>query len=154
MDLACGDGRNALWLSSLGFQVVGIDSSAERISLARQRARMQGAAVEFEVRRVATGAFPAGRWTGLCVCHFLDRALFPEIAGAVAPGGWLAFKTHLAHPLRSPALHPRNPDFLLRPGELLRAFPGFTPERYDEWLENGRGYAGLLARRPRLAYSS
>jgi hypothetical protein len=141
-------------LSGLGLAVVGVDLASDRIAVARQRARMQGAEAEFTVGRVAVGAFPAGPWAGICVFHFLDRELFPAIAAAVAPGGWLVYKTHLAHPGRAPDRRPRNPAYLLRPGELLRAFPVLIPEHYAEWLEAGNGYAALLARRPGPSYSS
>ncbi|MDF1553949.1 MAG: class I SAM-dependent methyltransferase [Deferrisomatales bacterium] len=147
LDLACGAGRNALWLARQGHRVVGVDESLERIHTAREGARQQSVEVEFIVWQVAAGSVPSGPWDGICVCHFLDRTLFPELERALAPGGWLVYKTHLAHSLRAPRSRPRNQSYLLRPGELLAAFPTLAPLDYREWAGDGLAWAGLLARR-------
>lgn len=132
--------------------MVGVDESPERIEEAREGARRQGVDVEFTACQVAAGSVPAGPWDGICVVHFLDRALFPELETSLAPGGWLLYKTHLAHPLRAPHSRPRNPEYLLRPGELVTAFPALTPLCYREWAGDGLAWAGLCARR--TGYSS
>jgi SAM-dependent methyltransferase len=147
LDLACGAGGNALWLARQGHHVVGVDASPMRIEEARAGARRQGLDVEFTTLHVTAGAVPGGPWDGICVFRFLDRALFPELESALASEGWLVYKTHLAHPLRAPHRRPRNPAYLLRPGELYAAFPDLTPRRYREWSADGGAWAGLLARR-------
>jgi len=147
LDLACGSGSNALWLSRRGWQVVGVDAAQERVAEARQGALEQKLSAAFAVLQVVAGHLPAGPWDGLCVFHFLDRTLFPELAASLAPGGWLLYKTHLDHPLRTPGRHPANPAYRLRPGELMGAFPTLVPLHYREWLADGYAWAGLLARR-------
>lgn len=133
--------------------MVGVDESLERIEEARGSAHRQRLDVGFAVQQVAAGSLPAGPWDGICVFHFLDRALFPELERALAPGGWLVYKTHLAHPLRAPDRRPRNPAYLALPGELCTAFPTLTPLCYQEWTASGLAWAGLLARRA-VGYSS
>jgi SAM-dependent methyltransferase len=129
-------------------RVFGVDSSPQRIAAARLEARKLGSPAEFAVQEVDAANFPSGPWAGICVCHFLDRGLFNEISRHLLPGAVLVYKTHLAHPLRSPLRRPRRSEFLLLPGELLAALPGFVPLRYAEWMDGeGGAYAGLVARR-------
>ena len=46
LDLACGEGQNAIWLASLGWSVVGVDYSEVAISKGRDRAERDGVQVE------------------------------------------------------------------------------------------------------------
>ena len=153
LDLACGLGQNALWLAGLGIPVVGVDASAAAIERARNEARRSQLSATFEVAEARAGQpFTKSRsslWGAVLVFHFLDRALFAELERSVAPGGILAFKTHLQHPLRSLETGPQRPEHLLRSGELLWRFPALTPLACAEWAGGGRAFAALLARRPR-----
>lgn len=47
LDLACGEGQNAIWLATLGWQVTGVDYSDVAIEKARARAEREGAPVDF-----------------------------------------------------------------------------------------------------------
>jgi len=62
------------------------------------------------------------QFAGVVVTHYLWRQLLPAIVGAVGPGGWLLYETFA----RGQELYgkPRNPDFLLAPGELIEAVRG------------------------------
>jgi hypothetical protein len=51
------------------------------------------------------------------VTNYLWRPILDDVATAVAPGGWLLYETFARGNERFS--HPTNPDFLLRPGELL-----------------------------------
>jgi hypothetical protein len=61
-----------------------------------------------------------GGYQGIVVTNYLYRPLLPAIAGALAPGGVLIYETFALGNERFG--RPRNPDFLLRPGELFEAF--------------------------------
>jgi hypothetical protein len=56
------------------------------------------------------------------VANYLHRPILPAIVGAVAPGGWLLYETFAIGNERFG--RPSNPDFLLRPGELLEVVRG------------------------------
>lgn len=152
LDLACGVGQNTLWVAGLrrgqpsGAQ--GVDASSVAVARARDASQKAGLPARFDVWDASSRGLPPGSWGAILVFHFLDRSLFPGIAAALAPGGILAYKTHLRHRLRGPHAHPRRPGFLLEPGELLRAFPSLRTVEYREWALPGEAFAALLARRP------
>jgi hypothetical protein len=71
-----------------------------------------------------------GGFDGIVVTNYLHRPLFAPIAAALAPSGVLIYETFAAGNERFG--RPRNPDFLLRPGELLEAFPGLTIVAFEQ----------------------
>ena len=152
LDVACGQGRNALWVAGLqgvdAPSIVGVDASEVAVSRARAEGARLRLRVRFEVRDVSSQGLPQGDWGAILVCHFLDRSLFPTLQSALAPGGLLAYKTHLRHPLRGAAARPRRPAFLLDSGELLSAFPALRILEYRESAAPGHALSTLLARRP------
>jgi len=66
--------------------------------------------------------FEGQRFAGVVVVHYLWRPLFSRLLAAVAPGGALIYETFAAGNERYG--RPSNPDFLLRPGELLEVARG------------------------------
>jgi SAM-dependent methyltransferase len=83
----------------------------------------------------------------LILCfQYLQRALFPQIALALRPGGLLLFETYTRAQLDCPG-GPRNPAFLLESGELRTAFPELRTLFYRE-LHAGQGIASLVAEKP------
>ena len=62
--------------------------------------------------------------------NYLHRPLFPALEGALAPGGIVIYETFAAGNERFG--RPSNPDFLLRPGELLDAFAGLTVIAFEQ----------------------
>ena len=115
LDLACGGGRHTRWFLERGHHVVAVDRDLSAVAdLAGDRR------VELVTADLETGApFPvAGRTFGaVVVTNYLWRPILDDIVRAVAPGGWLLYETFAAGNERFG--HPTNPDFLLRPGELL-----------------------------------
>jgi SAM-dependent methyltransferase len=152
LDLACGLGQNTLWLADLrgreSSPVVGVDASAVAVARARAAARQAGPQLRFDFWDASSDGLPQGPWGTILVLHFLDRSLFPLLEAALAPGGVLAYKTHLRHELRGPEARPRRPAFLLESGELLAAFPNLRTIEYREWAMRGEAFAALLAARP------
>jgi SAM-dependent methyltransferase len=115
LDLACGGGRHARLLASLGHPVVALDRDPGAL------ARSAGpgiATLQYDLE--AAGAdwpFAPGRFAGIVVTHYLHRPLLPELARALAPGGVLVYETFAQGNERFGK--PSNPAFLLAPGELL-----------------------------------
>ena len=73
-----------------------------------------------------------GGYDGIVVANYLHRPLLPAIGQALAPGGVLIYETFAVGNERLG--HPRNPDFLLRPGELLAAFASLTIVAFEQGL--------------------
>jgi hypothetical protein len=71
-----------------------------------------------------------GGYDGIVVANYLHRPLFAAIAAALAPNGVLIYETFLIGNERFG--HPRNPAFLLRPGELLEAFAALTTLAFEQ----------------------
>ncbi len=147
LDLACGAGRNALYLASLGWDVTAVDSSPAAI-----RALLEHAAprrIEAAVQDIETGSFSIepGRYNLICDFFYLHRDLFPAIREGVAPGGTFVAAIHLVG--TDPGAPPRNPAYLLRPGELQAEFDGWKVLFYSEATEpeHSRPTARIVARR-------
>jgi hypothetical protein len=99
----------------LGYAVVAVDRDVS--GLAELRGDAQITVVEADLE--GGGAWPLGerRFAGIVVTNYLHRPLFPKIAAALQPGGVLLYETFGLGNERFG--RPSNPDFLLRPGELL-----------------------------------
>jgi len=151
LDLAAGAGREAVYLALHGFDVEAIDHDAAIL------ARAEALAARHEVRiRTVVGDLER-RDPGLRPEHFhlivafrfLHRPLFPHIARALAPGGWLVYEAFRRGQARLG--RPTHPRFLLDDGELRKAFPTLVTELYgEEDPEGGPITARLLARKPLL----
>lgn len=118
LDLAAGQGRHTRLLRAKGYQIVAVDRDAAGL-----RAELTGdadlAIVEMDLED--GGPWRLGRgYDGIIVANYLHRPLLPALADALAPGGALIYETFMAGNERFG--RPANPDFLLRPGELLAAF--------------------------------
>lgn len=129
LDVACGHGRHARWLARRGCRVTAVDvDSACAASLATE------SGVEFIEADLEGGAWPfAGRqFDAVVVVHYLHRPLLNVLAEAVAPGGRLIYETFARG--NEQFGRPRNPDFLLRPRELLDAFQGLRILAFEDGL--------------------
>jgi 2-polyprenyl-3-methyl-5-hydroxy-6-metoxy-1,4-benzoquinol methylase len=153
VDIACGDGRQALWLARRGFAVDAIDFAFTALSRLAAAARHEGVAVHPVQADLEQLSLPEGRYAVVVNVRYLQRSLFGVLRRAVAPGGVIVFETFLRAHARLG--HPRNPAFLLEPGELRAQFAGFTPLVDEEGCfdtEAGPAFlARLIARRPATA---
>ncbi len=124
LDLACGTGRNAVFLALAGYEVTAVDILPDALLRAGELAAHHGVTLRtLELDLERAGALQGLEADLIVVVRFLSRPLYAQIAAALRPGGILAYETFTAEQLRH-AGQPRNPRFLLRPGELLEAFPG------------------------------
>lgn len=120
LDLACGEGRHVRWLRSLGRRVCAVDRDVAAVTAAWGN----DPEVETVVADLEGAPWPLGQRTfaGVVVTNYLWRPLLPRVVAAVAPGGVLLYETFaVGHEAFG---RPRNPDFLLREGELLAAAAG------------------------------
>lgn len=115
LDVACGAGRHLAWFKQQGCVVTGVD----RDPAALEQARPIGA--ELVQADIENGPWPfAGRrFDAVVVTNYLWRALLPTLIGSLDAGGVLIYETFAVGNERYGK--PSNPDFLLRPNELLEA---------------------------------
>jgi len=117
LDLACGAGRHAALLAARGHPVLAVDRDIGQLGALAAAPGVTALAADLE----APAGWPLGerRFAGVVVTNYLHRPLLPAIVTAVGPSGLLLYET-FAHGNERFG-RPANPDFLLRPGELLAA---------------------------------
>lgn len=127
LDLACGNGRHALFFRRGGWRVTAVDRDAGALAALRGRDGLEVVAADLEA-----GLWPLGaqRFDGIVVTNYLHRPLFPRLAEALEDGGVLIYETFMQGNERFG--RPSNPDFLLRPGELLEAFAALTIVAFEQ----------------------
>jgi SAM-dependent methyltransferase len=161
LDVACGAGRNAIFLAMRGWDVTAVDFSSAALALASSAAQ----AASIPVTRERTFAEPPRQPPGLhliegdleklslprqafdlILCtNYLQRSLFRQVEAALRAGGVLLYETFTRDQLQF-AAGPRNREFLLNPGELRESFPDLTTLFYRE-VSAGKGIASILARK-------
>jgi SAM-dependent methyltransferase len=147
LDLACGSGRNAVWLALQGFDVLAVDILPDALERTRDRAQQLGVSVRTrQMDAEFPGALDDVHADLVVVVRFLDRTLFGPLQRVVNPGGVLVYETFTAE--QAELGHPRSPKHLLRTGELATAFPDLETLVSREGFFDGAHLARLVARRP------
>ena len=126
LDLAAGGGRHTRLLLESGFAVCAVDRDISALS------PLAGSGCEVRQVDLETSNSPPldTGYDAIVVTNYLHRPLLPAIARALAPGGVLIYETFALGNERFG--RPHNPDFLLRPGELLDAFSMLTIVAFEQ----------------------
>ena len=128
LDVACGSGRHVRWFAQRGCNVTGVDRNALATQPLRDVAEIVNADIEG-----GPWPFAARRFGAVVVTNYLWRPRLPDIVTSVAPGGILLYETFAAG--HETVGKPSNPDFLLRPGELLQAAQGLRVVAFEDGFE-------------------
>lgn len=122
LDLACGAGRNSLYLAEHGWRVTAVDGSHLAIEILRERARQRKLVIDARVADLEHNEFEIepGAYDLICDCYYLQRSLIPKMKSGLRPGGIVILIVHLAD-----ADQPHGTPTRARPGE-LRAF-------FEDW---------------------
>lgn len=118
LDLACGRGRHARLLASLGHRVTALDRDREALAALDGVAGVRSVCADLEDG--SPWPLAGRRFAGIVVANYLYRPLFRHLIEALAPGGVLIYETFMAGNERFGK--PSNAEFLLAPGELLVSF--------------------------------
>jgi tellurite methyltransferase len=129
-DIACGEGRNSIFLARHGFAVTAVDISEKGLEKARQWAEREGLTIDLQHADLENYDFTS-TFDLIINFNFLLRDLIPKMVAALNAGGVIVFDTILDAP-NAPVPHKK--EYLLQPGELFRIFQGFAGEilRYEE----------------------
>lgn len=151
LDLACGTGRNGLALAELGITVVFADRSLSLLNDIEQRlleGGLPGHIWPVDLERPGIDPFLDQRFGAVIGFCYLHRPLFPGLLDAVKAGGLVIYETFTTEQRRFG--RPRNPDFLLRPGELKAIFQAWEIIHHFEGLLESpeRSVAQIVARKP------
>ncbi len=147
LDIAMGEGRNAVYLAKKGFLVLGVDFSDAAIRKALQLAR------EYQVRIKAVNAdlreyeIDKNKYAMIININFLQRNLIPKIKIGLRSGGIVVFETYTVDQLKNEQGPRIAKEYLLEKGELKTAFEGFEFLFYSENNDGVRAKASLIARK-------
>lgn len=129
LDVACGSGRHVKWLAAQGFAVTGVDRDEAAVTPLRPHAEVVVADLEGK-----PWPLPGRRFQLVLVTNYLWRPLLPTLLDSVADGGWLLYETFADG--QQTIGRPSRPDFLLQPGELLRACADLHVVAYEHGLQS------------------
>ena len=150
LDLACGAGRNAIFLAENGWQVTAVDNSSAGLEIAKQRAKEKGLKIDFRFADLEAGEFEIeeNAYDLICDFYYLQRNLFAAMKKGIRAGGIIVSTIHI---------YGEGEDagrFLLREGELKKFFAGFEILHYHETSqtdtdagEHHRRTAEIIARK-------
>jgi SAM-dependent methyltransferase len=159
LDLACGEGQNAIWLATLGWEVIGVDYSEVAVSKARTRADRDGVHVDFLVADLVSYEPEACAFDLVLVLYLHiprdeRRGVLERAASAVAPGGTFVFVGHDLTNLTEGVGGPSDPGLLCTPDDIAAELPGLEIEKAERVLRDVAGEtrdaidALVRARRP------
>lgn len=122
LDVACGAGRNALFLAATGRRVDAIDISPAGLERGRRAAAARGLDVRWLEADLEADphAVPAGPYDAVVLVRFVSAALLPVLLERLAPGALLLVEQHLA--TAEDVVGPSSPRFRLAPNALLAQF--------------------------------
>lgn len=128
LDLAAGAGRHTRLMLAAGHKVTAVDRDISHLGPLAAESGVDVIQADLEI---PGGAWPLGdrRFAGIVVTNYLHRPLFGHLRAALAPGGALIYETFGVGNERFGK--PDNPDFLLKPGELLELARGLHIVAYE-----------------------
>jgi SAM-dependent methyltransferase len=116
LDIACGGGRHTRFFLERGHSVVAVDRDISGIADLADQPRLEAVKADLEGE---AWPFADRSFAAVVVTRYLHRPLLPALVAAVAANGVLIYETFAVGQERFG--RPHNPDYLLRPGELLDA---------------------------------
>jgi hypothetical protein len=158
-DLACGRGRHAVACCELGIASLAIDREFRFLRQLRDQTRgrpLAPSAIQADLEAECGIPIAKGSCGAILIFRFLYRPLLAAVREALVPGALLLYETFTVDQVRL-GWGPRNPAYLLQPGELRRLFDGLEILAYEEGIQpeadpGARAPAAtarLAARRPR-----
>lgn len=165
IDIACGSGRDAIYLSGRGWNVVGVDNVELRLNKLKEVSQREKCAVttlcldlepdialdlgtnepDWEGLRSKLLSVCPGGYNLVHVARYLHRPLMPILRDLVKSGGFVVYHTFMVPSLG----RPRRPRFLLNPSELVEIFADFKVIEFrEDKFPDGRPAQYLCAQKP------
>jgi SAM-dependent methyltransferase len=133
LDLACGNGRNGLYLLKNNISVCFADINADALTLVNDQVKQTGSDIltpkynanfwNVDFEQEGTQPLQGKQYAGVSVFRYLHRPLFEQLKDAVLPGGFVIYETFNVD--NAEFGRPKNPKFLLNKDELLNLFSGW-----------------------------
>lgn len=136
LDVACGAGRNSIYLAANGWHVDAVDISPVGLERARQSAADRGVEVQWKQGDLdePAAALPDGPYDLIVLARYVNPAVYRPLLGRLACNGILLCEQHIVSP--DDVIGPKDPAFRLQHNELLRAVtgPGLRVMYYREGI--------------------
>ena len=149
LDIAAGEGRNAIFLAQHGFEVDAVDISWVGLKKAQKLAREIGVKINTTFADLNTYQIEKEKYDLIANFYFLRRGFIPKIKKGLKKGGRVIFETYTLEQKNVGAEGPKDPKYFLKSNELLRLFEDFRILFYREGVfkEGGRkkAIASLIA---------
>ncbi len=151
LDIAAGEGRNAVFLAQHGFEVDAVDISGVGLKKAKKLAGEFGVKINTDCADLNTYQIEKEKYDLIANLYFLRRSLIPKIKNGLKKGGRVIFETYILEQRNIGTEGPKDPKYFLKPNELLRLFKDFRVLFYREGIfkEGGRrkAVASLIAQK-------
>ncbi|MXY14122.1 MAG: methyltransferase domain-containing protein [Proteobacteria bacterium] len=141
LDLACGQGGNALFLARRGLVVHAWDISGIAIDELQRLAMAENLEIQTSIRDVSEHPPGPGSFDVICVSFYLERTIIRQIIEALKPQGLLFYQTFIHEKVTDEG--PGNPSYRLGPNELLELFAPLHVLAYREEGRTGDLQQGL-----------
>jgi len=116
LDVACGAGRNALFLASHGFEVDAFDISAEALARAREQANQANLNINWIEQDLDEPLSLDAQYALILIIRYVNLPLIRRLKRNLAPGGFLICEEHLVSD--ADVVGPSNNAFRVQPGAL------------------------------------
>ena len=133
--LAMGEGRNAVYLAQNGFDVTGVDISEVAIEKCNELAKEKNTTVNAVVADLTDYDMGEEQFDLITKFYYYEPSIFPQVIEALKPGGMFILEQfsidHLKYRETSD-FGPKNPDYLIKPNELLEHFKSLRILYYED----------------------
>ncbi|MBU6390773.1 MAG: class I SAM-dependent methyltransferase [Planctomycetota bacterium] len=148
LDIAMGEGRNAVFLAKMGFEVDGCDISEIAVKKAQELATENHVKIHTFMADLEAYQLPKNTYDVIACFYYLQRDLIPQMKEVLKPDGMIIYETYTIENRERGFEGPRNKDYLLKPNELLNFFKDFKIIYYRELvLDNKKAVASLIAKK-------
>lgn len=147
LDIAMGEGRNAVYLAKKGFDVEGVDISEVALRKAKQLARENQVRITTTNADLNTYTIPAESFHVILNIDYLQRNLIPQIKRGLKHKGIVVFENHTVDQMKNKG-GTQIRQFLLEQGELKKMFEDFKILVYRETNDGKDARASLVAQKP------
>jgi len=151
LSLAEGEGRNAVFLASLGLDVLGVDGSDVGLAKAQKLAASRGVAIRTEVADLASYEPPENHFGSVIsisahLPSHLRNSLYPLVELSLRPGGVILVEAYAKSQISRNTGGPKDPDMLMDLAELEQQFPNCDPilaQEIEREVIEGEFHTGL-----------
>ena len=144
LDIASGEGRNAVFAAERGYETLAIDVSATGLDKARSLACEKNVTIETRVVDLDDWKFKQNAFELVLCFNFLERRIFSGIKSTLKPGGLIFYETFTIDYLKYSNF---KREWVLEHNELLEIFSGFHILRYREVDRDETAFASLVAQK-------